>query len=88
MKHANIHRADARVPDMAPEAVIPATNGQPNAPAQRSQESRNKANTIKNVAKVEQFLMEVEKAHGCARSWDLRERLEQGHVCLADLMGR
>jgi hypothetical protein len=55
---------------------------------QRLQQSRNKANTIRNWAKVENYLMEVEKVHGFARSWALRERLEQGDVSLDEAMGR
>ena len=38
--------------------------------------------------KVEQYLTQVEKAHGCARSWELRERLERGDVRLGELPGR
>lgn len=47
--------------------------------------SRNKAQTRRNWVKVEQFLTEVEKVHGCARSWELRGRLERGDVALAEL---
>lgn len=43
---------------------------------------------IKNSAKVEHYLMEVEKAHGFARSWALREQIEQGHVSLDELKRR
>jgi hypothetical protein len=52
---------------------------------QQSQQNRNKAQTRKNAAKAEQYLMEVEKAHGFARSWELRERLERGDVTLVAL---
>jgi hypothetical protein len=52
----------------------------------RLKQSRNKANTIRNWAKVENYLMEVEKADGFAKSWALRERLEQGQVSLDELM--
>lgn len=38
--------------------------------------------------KVEHYLMEVEKAQGFAKSWALRERLEQGQVSFDDLMRR
>jgi hypothetical protein len=38
--------------------------------------------------KVEHYLMEVEKIHGFAKSWALRERLEQGHVSFDELMRR
>jgi len=32
--------------------------------------------------------MEIEKAHGFAKSWALRERLEQGQISLEELMRR
>jgi hypothetical protein len=51
----------------------------------QSVRSRNQANTRRNAAKVEQYLTEVEKVHGCARSWQLRERLERGDVTLGEL---
>ncbi len=54
----------------------------------QSKQSRNKAATRKNAAKVEQYLTEIEKAHGCAKAWELRERLEHGHVTLEELRGR
>ena len=53
-----------------------------------SKETRNKAATRKNAVRVEQYLTEIEKAHGCARAWALRERLELGHVTLEELRGR
>ena len=52
----------------------------------RLKRSRNRANTIRNWSKVEDYLMRVEKANGFARSWVLRERLEQGQVSLDELM--
>jgi hypothetical protein len=60
-------------------------------PPQQSPESlraRNKSHTRRNWAKVEQYLTEVEKVHGCARSWELRGRLERGDVTLAELSRR
>jgi hypothetical protein len=57
-------------------------------PPQQSKQSRNKANTRKHSTQVEQFLTEVEKVHGCARSWALREKLEQGDVTLEELKRR
>ena len=60
-------------------------------PLQQSIESlrtRNKAHTRRNSTKVEQYLTEVEKLHGCARSWELRERLERGDVTLQQLIER
>ena len=56
--------------------------------AVRLKKARNRANTLRNSVKVEQFLMEVEKVHGFARSWALRERLEQGQVSLEEAMRR
>ncbi len=55
---------------------------------QQSQQGRNKAHTRRNSAKVEQYLMDIEKAHGFARSWELRERLERGDVTLEELQRR
>jgi hypothetical protein len=49
--------------------------------------ARNAANTRRNAAKVEQYLTQVEKAHGLARAWDLRQRFERGHVTLRELVG-
>jgi hypothetical protein len=61
----------------------------PNDPdAQRSKQARNKASNIRNWSKVENYLMEIEKVHGYARSWALRERLEQGQVSLDELKQR
>ena len=47
--------------------------------------TRNKAQARKNWSKIEQYLSEVEKVHGCERSWKLRQQLERGDVTLADL---
>ena len=82
MKHFS-KRAVAPI-SQAPGTAIDPTGGQ----RQRALKSRNKANTIRNWAKVENYLMEVEKVHGFAKSWALRERLEQGDVSLDELMGR
>ena len=57
-------------------------------PPQQSLESlrtRNKADTRRNWAKVEDYLTAVEKMHGLARSWELRGRLERGDVRLREL---
>lgn len=51
----------------------------------QSTQARNKAQTRKNWAKVEQYLSHVEKVHGFARSWELRVRLERGDVTLGEL---
>ena len=56
--------------------------------AQQSIEShrtRNKSHTRRYWAKVENYLTAVEKMHGLARSWELRERLERGDVRLGEL---
>ena len=50
--------------------------------------ARNKSNTRRNLAQVEHYLLEVEKIHGCARSWALREQFERGDVTLKELSGR
>ncbi len=65
-------------------SILSLSNNRP----QQTRQSRNKANTRRNAAHVEQYLMEVEKAHGFSRSWELRERLEQGHVTLEELKRR
>ena len=54
----------------------------------QSTRTRNQSHTRRNAAKVEQYLTDVEKAHGCARSWELRERLERGDVTLGELTRR
>ena len=53
---------------------------------QPSKQSRNKARTKKDAVKVEEYLTRVEKVHGCAKAWELRERLEEGQVTLAELI--
>jgi hypothetical protein len=86
LKQLNNKRAVA-----APQAVPqPANHASPEQPevALRLKHARNKANTIRNAAKVESYLMDIEKAHGHAKSWALRERLEQGHVSLDELKQR
>jgi hypothetical protein len=57
-------------------------------PGTEAVRTRNKSQNRRNAAKVEQYLMEVEKAYGCARSWGLRVRLEQGDVALGELTRR
>ena len=56
--------------------------------SQQSQQARNKANTGKNSCKVERYLTEVERAHGCAKSWAMRERFERGDITLNDILRR
>ena len=55
---------------------------------QQSKQTRNKAHTSKNSAKVEQYLTEIEKVHGGARSWEMRERFERGDITLKEVFGR
>lgn len=38
--------------------------------------------------KVEDYLMQVERAQGFAKSWALRERLEQGRISFDELTRR
>jgi hypothetical protein len=86
LKQLSSKRAVARRSPKPPIAAVQPVKGQLNTSA--SKESRNKANTIRNTAKIEQFLMEVEKVHGFARSWAMRERLEQGQVSFDELLRR
>ena len=61
------------------------------SPPQQSIESlrsRKKAHIRRNSSKVQQYLTEVEKVHGNARSWELRVRFERGDVTLAELSER
>jgi hypothetical protein len=50
-----------------------------------SLQARNKSDTRRNWAKVENYLTNVEKVHGLARSWELRGRFERGDVRLGEL---
>jgi hypothetical protein len=82
LKHAN------RNPDASPNArPTPEAPSRPGK-APVSKASRNKANTIRNSAKFEQYLMQIEKSQGFARSWELRERLEQGEISFDELVRR
>ena len=54
-------------------------------PSLKSLRARNQSRTRRDWVKVELFLTEVEKVHGWARSWELRERLERGEVTLSDV---
>jgi hypothetical protein len=67
-----------------------APDPQPNPcrPQVKSREDRNKAATRKDSVRVEQYLTDFERAHGCAKAWALRERLEHGHVTLDELRRR
>jgi hypothetical protein len=55
---------------------------------QPSKQTRNKTQTRKDWAKVEQYLSAVERAHGHARSWEMRERLEAGDTTLKEILRR
>jgi hypothetical protein len=52
---------------------------------QQTQQSRNKANTRRNAAQIDDYLIVVEKSRGFARAWELRGRLERGEVTLDEL---
>ena len=52
---------------------------------QQSKQSRNRAHTLRNSARVEDYLMAVEKSRGFDKAWELRERLERGEVTLEEL---
>jgi len=88
LKSSTSKPSGARNSHKTPAASVHPIQGQPDAPVQPSKESRNRANTIRNSVKVEHYLMEVEKVHGFAKSWALRERLEQGHVSFDELLRR
>jgi hypothetical protein len=79
-------RVLARNPDNTPVAAVHPIKKQSNPPVSR--EARNRASTKRNSVKVEHHLMEVEKAHGFAKSWALREQLEQGQISFDELMRR
>ena len=85
MNHFKGNRA--AVIETTSEQVNHATPGQPDDLLRRKH-ARNKSNSMRNWSKVEQYLTEVEKAHGLAKAWALRERLELGHVTLDELMQR
>jgi hypothetical protein len=53
-----------------------------------SRQARNRAATRRDWSNVEQYLTGVEKSHGWAKAWGLRERLERGDVTLKELTGR
>ena len=62
----------------------------PNSPPkplrpQPTKQTRNKANTRRNTAQFEEYLINVEKAHGFEKVWRYRELLEQGNVTLEEL---
>ena len=71
-----------------PPGLAPDLDRNPRRPGTRSREDRNKALTRKDSVRVEQYLTDFEKAHGCAKAWALRERLEHGHVTLDELRRR
>jgi hypothetical protein len=52
-----------------------------------SVQSRKKAHTRKHSAKAEEYLTQIEKAHGTAKAWQLREQLESGQKTLRELKG-
>jgi hypothetical protein len=86
LKHSNTKPTAALNSRKTPLAAVHPIKGQPNEPA--SQESRNKASTIRNSVKIERYLTEVEKIHGFSKSWELRERLEQGQLSFDELLRR
>ena len=88
LRHSNSKPPGARNARKTPAAAAQPIKAQPDPPAQPSKVSRNRANTIRNSVKVEHYLMEVEKVHGFAKSWALRERLEQGHISFDELTRR
>ena len=63
---------------------MPHTPAKPIRP-QQSKQSRNRSQTLRNSARVEDYLIAVEKSCGFDRAWELRERLERGDVTLEEL---
>ena len=61
----------------------PHTTPQPTPP--RTPQTRRLANTRKNASEAELYLSRIERVHGLARAWELRERLEKGQVTLTEL---
>ena len=47
-----------------------------------------KTHTRRNSGKAERYLTDIEKTHGTAHAWALRQRLESGDLTLSDLKGR
>ena len=70
------------------QAAAIVTSPEPVDDLLRRKHARNKSNTVRNWSQVEQYLTEVEKAHGLAKAWAFRERLERGHVTLDELKWR
>ena len=70
---------------ITPEVLIQPLKTQPEAPPRQPIEARNRANTLRNSAKVEQYLIELEKVKGFEKSWAVREQLERGQVSFNDL---
>jgi hypothetical protein len=68
-----------------PEAAIQPLKSRPEAAPRQPIEARNRANTLRNSAKVEQYLIELEKVQGFEKSWAIREQLERGQVSFNDL---
>jgi hypothetical protein len=52
---------------------------------QQSKQSRNRARTLRNWTRVEDYLTALEKSGGLDRAWELRGRLERGDVTLKEL---
>ena len=89
MKPSNLKRPVTRTsPKKTPDAVIEPPKPQGHELVQRAKRNRNKANTARNSAKVDHYLMEYEKAHGFSKSWELRERFERGDITLEDVLRR
>src|SRR5687768_968958 len=76
-------KSAARGPDAArrrpPGQPLPGSKRMVNPqPPVQSVQSRNAAHNRRNAMKVEQYLTQVERAHGFAKAWELRERFERG----------
>lgn len=55
---------------------------------QQLRQDRNKIQNRRNWAKVERYLTDLERSHGCAKSWEMRVRIEKGDITLKEMLGR
>jgi hypothetical protein len=70
---------------IAAEILTQPLKPQSEAPPRQPIEARNRANTLRNSAKVEEYLIQLEKVQGFEKSWAVREQLERGQVSFNDL---
>jgi hypothetical protein len=81
LQHSKKKPADRTTPEAANQPL----KTQPEAPLQQPIESRNRAKILRNTARIEEYLIELEKVQGFEKSWAVREQLERGQVSFNDL---